>query len=251
VPAPAVTVDLNADVGEGGPVDAELMEIVTSASVACGFHAGSPLTLLATARLASARGVALGAHPSYADREGMGRRQLDVAPEELYSDVVYQVGAAAAAASAAGTRLRYVKPHGALYNRAAVDPAVADTVVQAIGASGALPLLGLAGSVLVSRATRAGGRVYAEAFADRAYAPDGTLAPRSEPGTVLTDPDEVAGRAVSLARDGAVRATDGSWLDVRADSICLHGDTPGALELARAVRAALLDAGVAVRAFTG
>ena len=245
-------VDLNADVGEGGPVDAELMTLVSSASVACGFHAGDPLTLLATARLAAASGVALGAHPSYDDREGMGRRDVTVAPERLEADVVYQVGAAIAAATAAGTRLRYVKPHGALYNRAAADQAVADAVVAAIASlssDGSLALLGLAGSVLVRRAENAGLSVFAEAFADRAYAPDGTLVPRSGPDAVMTDPAEVASQAVAIACRGAARAIDGSWIEVRADSICLHGDTPGALALARRVRAALGDSGVDVQPF--
>ena len=243
------TVDINADVGEGGPVDAELMLVISSASVACGFHAGDPETLLHTARLAAANDVALGAHPAYADREGMGRRDVDMPASRLYADLVYQIGAAAAAAAAAGTRLRFVKPHGALYNRAAVDAEVADAILGAVAVFGPLPVLGLAGSVLVRRAAENGTTAYAEAFADRAYASDGTLAPRSSPGAVLTDPREVAERAVGLARDGAVRATDGQWVSIDADSICVHGDTPGALELARAVHAALSEVGIEVRSF--
>ena len=243
------TVDLNADVGEGGPVDAGLMEIVSSASIACGFHAGDPLTLLETARLAAARGVAIGAHPSYRDREGMGRRDIEVPRPRLEAEIVYQVGAAAAAAVAAGSRLLYVKPHGALYNRAAVDEATADAVVAAVSSLGGLTVLGLAGSVLVRRALAAGVSARGEAFADRAYMPDGTLMPRSEAGAVITEPGRVVEQALQLVSDAAVRSLDGTRVEVQADSICVHGDTPGALDLAGAVRSALIGVGIEIRPF--
>jgi UPF0271 protein len=242
------SVDLNADLGEGGPADGALLEVVSSASVACGFHAGDPLTMVDTARRAAARGVAVGAHPSYPDRQGFGRRRVDLPADELYAIVVYQIGAMAAAAAAAGTSLRYVKPHGALYNRAAEDPLVAGPVVSAVASSG-LPLLCPPGSQMQHAASRAGVECYAEAFADRAYAPDGRLAGRDFPGAVLDDPRQVAERAVTLVRTGRVAALDGSSVEVAADSICIHGDTPGALELAREVRRALEADGVSVRPF--
>lgn len=250
----AVTVmDLNADVGEGLAVDADLLGIVTSANVACGFHAGDPLTMVETARRAAAAGVVVGAHPSYDDREGMGRRDLEVPPDRLGADLVYQLGAAAAAAGVAGARLAYVKPHGALYNRSAVDARLAEVVVSAVVAVGPtlgpLALLCPPGSALAEEGLRRGVATYAEAFADRAYAPDGNLVARSEPGAVLSIPDRAAEQAVALACEGRARAVDGSWVEVPASSICVHGDTPGALDVARAVRDALLAAGVELRPF--
>jgi UPF0271 protein len=246
-------VDLNADVGEGMDVDADQLGIVTSANVACGFHAGDPLTMVETARRAAAAGVVVGAHPSYYDREGMGRRELDVPADRLQADIVYQLGATAAAAGAAGTRLAYVKPHGSLYNRAALDAGLAAVVVSAITAVGPalgpLAVLCPPGSELAAAAGRRGLAVFTEAFADRAYAPNGTLVRRSEPGAVISDPERAAQRAVTLARDGRVKAVDGSWVGVPASSICIHGDTPDALDVARAVRDALLAAGVEIRAF--
>lgn len=240
--------DLNADLGEGGPADRELLEIVTSASVACGFHAGDPVTMLTTARMAADRGVAVGAHPSYLDREGFGRRQMTISGRELFAAVVYQVGAMAAAATAAGTSLAYVKPHGALYNQAASDPRIAEPVVQAV-ATARVPLLCPLGSEMEKLGRQAGVPVYAEAFADRGYQADGTLVPRDSPGCVLEDPEEVARRAVGISVRGELRAQDGSILAVKADSLCIHGDTPGAVALARSVRQALEDAGVAIRPF--
>jgi UPF0271 protein len=241
-------IDLNADLGEGGPADGQLLDLVTSASIACGFHAGSPATMLATARAAARLGVAIGAHPSYDDREGFGRRPVDADPEELFSGVLYQVGAMAAIAKAAGSRLHFLKPHGALYNRAATDPAMAEPIVRTAAELG-LPLLCPPGSQMEVIATGRGVVTYAEAFADRAYAPDGSLAPRSEPGSLIDDPHEAAARAVRLAVDGVVAAIDGSEIRVPTDSICVHGDSPGALEVARAVRRSLLDAGLEVRPF--
>jgi UPF0271 protein len=242
------TVDLNADLGEDGPADVELLDLVTSASVACGFHAGSPATMLATARVAAARGVAIGAHPSYNDREGFGRRPVGAEPEDLFAAVLYQVGAMAAAARAAGSPLRFVKPHGALYTRASADPAVAEPVVRAAAEIG-LPLLCPAGSRMEATARDRGVITYTEAFADRAYEPDGSLAPRTETGAVIDDPDEAAARAVRLAVHGLVMAVDGTEIPVPAQSICVHGDSPRALEIARAVRRSLTAAGVEIRAF--
>ena len=249
-------IDLNADIGEGGPADHDLLEVVTSASVACGFHAGDPHTMVTTARRAGVGGVVVGAHPSYPDRDGFGRRPMDLPPEELLAAVAYQVGAMAAAAATAGTRVGYVKLHGALYNRAAVDPATAEAVLEAVRAAAitagrSLPLLCPPLSELATRATRAGLTVYVEAFADRAYRPDGRLADRSLPGAVISDPQAVAARAVELVRERRVTAVDGTVVRMEADSICVHGDTPGAVRLARAVRLALEDSGLAVRPFAG
>ena len=243
------SIDLNADLGEGGPVDAELMAVVSSASVACGFHAGDPHAILDTLGRAARAGIVVGAHPSYADREGFGRRDLDVDPAAVHAGVVYQIGALAALARAAGTEVRYVKPHGALYNRAARDAEVARAVVRAVQHVGPLPLLALAGSVLVGEARAAGLEVHEEGFADRAYGPDGSLVPRSEPGAVIEALPSVVEQALGLALGSGVAAAGGGTVRVSVSSICVHGDTPGALELARAVRAALADAGVGVRPF--
>jgi 5-oxoprolinase (ATP-hydrolysing) subunit A len=243
------TVDLNADLGEGGPVDDEVMAVVTSASVACGFHAGGPLALLQTLRTAGRAGVVVGAHPSHADREGFGRRDLEVDPAAVHAGVVYQIGALDALARAAGTVVRYVKPHGALYNRAAWDPEMADALVRAVLDTGARPLLALAGSRLVSTARQAGLDVHEEGFADRAYAVDGSLVPRSEPGAVIESVPAVVEQALALAAGNGVPAAGGGSARVAASSICVHGDTPGALVLARTVRTALEDAGIAIRPF--
>lgn len=243
-------IDLNADLGEGGPADDELLGVVSSASVACGFHAGNPLVMLRTVRRAAELGVAVGAHPSYDDREGFGRRDPGVEPARLHADLVYQLGAIRALAGAAGAAVRFVKPHGALYNRAAADPAVADVVIAAVRDAGGLPLVALAGSPLVERARVGGLEVHGEAFADRAYRPDGTLVPRGEPGAVIEDMEGVVRQALDLALGRGVTALGGGRVEVTATSLCVHGDTPGALELARAVRSALEGAGVAVRPFT-
>lgn len=245
--------DLNADMGESfgrwsiGD-DEALLAHITSANVACGFHAGDPWTMSRTVAAAADRGVAVGAHPSYRDLAGFGRRFLDVAPAELTADVIVQLGSLQAMCAAHGTRVRYVKPHGALYNRAAVDEVHARAVVEAVRAvDDALPVLCLPGSVLAREADRAGLRAVGEAFADRAYAPDGTLAPRSLPGAVLHE--GVAERVVELVTTGSVEAIDGSRVSVAAESICLHGDTPGAVALAAEVRAALEAAGVGLEPF--
>ncbi|MCW2744284.1 MAG: putative lactam utilization protein [Mycobacterium sp.] len=251
------TVDLNADLGEGfGPWrmgdDAALLDVVTSANVACGFHAGGPSIMRATCDAAVARGVAIGAHVSYRDLEGFGRRPLDVPAAELRDQVAYQLGALDAVARAAGGRVAYCKPHGALYNRIAVDAEQAGAVVGAVaGFAPGLPVLGLPGSVFLDLAARAGLVPRGEAFADRGYTAEGRLVPRAQPGAVLHDPAAVVARSVAMARDRKVASVDGAEVAVDAVSLCVHGDTPGAVELARAVRAALEDAGLAVAPFAG
>ena len=247
--------DLNADLGEGFGVwrlgdDEALLEVVTSANVACGFHAGDPLTMRRVCAAAAARGVTIGAQVGYRDLAGFGRRRLDIAADELAADVLYQLGALDACAVAAGSRVRYVKPHGALYNTAADDPAQAGAVAEAVAAYDPdLPLLGLPGSALADAAARAGLDFVPEAFADRGYRPSARLVPRGADGAVLDDVDEVAARAVTFAREHRVTAVDGSDVAVQARSLCLHGDTPGAVALAVAVRRALVDAGVELAPF--
>jgi UPF0271 protein len=249
-----VRVDLNADVGESvGPWpmgdDERLIQLVTSVNVACGAHAGDPLTIDRTVRAALASGVALGAHPGYPDLVGFGRRDLDMAPDELEASLVYQVGAVAAFARAAGSPLRHVKPHGALYNLAARDLTVAATIARAVArVSGDLVLVGLAGSVMATAAADSGLASAAEAFADRAYEADGTLRSRRLPGAVLDSPERAAAQALSIVRDGSVESHDGRVVPVRADTICIHGDTPAAADYAIAVRAALEGAGVTIAA---
>jgi 5-oxoprolinase (ATP-hydrolysing) subunit A len=249
------TVDLNADVGEGfgrwelGDDDA-VLATVTSANVACGFHAGDPLTMTRTVRLAAERGVSVGAHVSYRDLAGFGRRYVDASEDELTGDVVYQIAALQGIARTVGTRVGYVKPHGALYNTIAHDERHADAVITAIlRLDPTLPLVGLAGSPLLDRARDAGLTVVAEVFADRAYTPSGTLVPRRERGAVLHDPTAVAERMVRWVQDGTVAALDGSPVRVDAQSICVHGDSPGAVEMARAVRSGLEAAGLELRPF--
>jgi UPF0271 protein len=247
-----VRIDLNADVGESlGPWpmgdDARLIPLVSSVNVACGLHAGDPLTIQRTVATAVAHGIAIGAHPGYPDLVGFGRRDLDMTAEDLEASIVYQVGAVAGFARAMGSEVRHVKPHGALYNRAARDPSVAASVARAIrSVSPDLILVGLAGSAMLEAGAEAGLAVAAEAFADRAYEPDGSLRSRRLEGAILPTPEAAAAQAVGIARDGRVRAHDGTDLAVRADTICIHGDTPGAVDVARAVRAALESAGIEI-----
>ena len=249
-------IDLNSDLGESLGAwkmgdDAAMLDIVTSANVACGFHAGDAAGILATLRAAAARGVAVGAHVGYRDLAGFGRRNMDVASADLVADVIYQIGALQGLARAAGTTVRYVKPHGALYNTIAHDERQARDVITAIRAADpSLVLVALAGSALVGWARAEGLTVVAEAFADRAYTAQGTLVPRREPGAVLHDAQAVARRMVRLVREGVVEAIDGRVTRVEADSICVHGDSPGAVQMARAVREALTRDGVTLRAFT-
>jgi len=247
---PQRTVDLNADMGEAQGDDATLVGLVTSANVACGFHAGDPMTMRATVDAAVRAGVAVGAHPGYPDPRGFGRRDLAATPAEITADVLYQIGALQAVCHAAGARVRYVKPHGALYNRAAKDAAAARAIGDAVRlADPSLILLGLAGSLMIGAAQEAGVAAAQEAFADRAYAADGTLVSRSVPGAVLTDPEVVSARALRMVTDGTVEALGGGTVRLRADSLCVHGDTPGALDLLRAVRRALTGAGVTLASF--
>ena len=265
-------IDLNCDLGEArrgtprwaaslapeagaAPADAALLDVVTSANVACGFHAGNRPTMNVTAVAAAERGVALGAHPSYRDGANFGRVEHDLSRDEVARLVQFQLEELDMAARRHGTRVRYLKPHGALYNRIIHDAEQAAGVVDAVlryadlAGEEPLPLLGLPGSVVLSRAATAGVPTVAEAFADRGYRPDGTLVPRSEPGALVTDPDEVAARVVAIATGREITASGGSQVVVSAASVCVHGDTPGALGLARRVRGALEIAGVEVAPF--
>jgi UPF0271 protein len=247
-------IDLNSDLGEAfGPWtlgdDEALMPGLTSASIACGFHAGDPGTMRRTLALTRAHGVAAGAHPGFPDLVGFGRRDLHATPREVEDLVLYQVAALAGMALSEGQRLAHVKPHGALYNMACRDRALAAAVARAVAAiDTSLVLFGLPGSALLEEGARAGLRVAAEAFADRAYNADGSLASRQRPGSVLTDPVMVAERARRLVAEGEVTAVDGSVLRLRADTLCVHGDTPGAAALLRHLREALQDAGVQIAA---
>jgi UPF0271 protein len=248
-------IDLNADMGEGFGVwrlgdDAGLLGSVSSANVACGFHAGDPSIIAAVCAGAAQAGVAIGAQVSYRDLIGFGRRRLDVPPDELVADIVYQLGAVQALARAAGTAVTYLKPHGALYNAAAVDSLVAGCVVRAlVAAEPSLPVLCQPGLVLARAASDAGLPVAFEAFADRGYAPDGTLIPRGQPGALLPDEAAVVERCLRLVSEDEIVAVDGTVLRQRVDSVCVHGDTPGAVDLARAIRAAFAEGGVAVAPF--
>ncbi|MFF3318274.1 LamB/YcsF family protein [Streptomyces sp. NPDC003035] len=249
------SIDLNADLGEGFgrwtlTDDEELLSVVTSANVACGFHAGDAVTMRRVCELAAARGVRIGAQVSYRDLAGFGRRSMDVPADELAAEVAYQIGALGVFARAAGSAVSYVKPHGALYNRVVRDEEQAAAVVDGVLlAGGGLPVLGLPGSRLHEAAEKAGLPVVAEAFGDRAYKADGSLLPRGQEGAVVTDPAEVVERSVSMARFGVVTAHCGRSVAVRPRSLCLHGDTPGAVGLARRVRARLEASGVSVEAF--
>jgi len=249
------SVDLNSDLGESfgrwqlGD-DGAMLELVTSANVACGFHAGDATTLRRTCELAAAAGVVIGAQVGYRDLAGFGRRFIDMDPVELADDVVYQIGALAGMARAAGAGVAYVKPHGALYNAVVHHEQQAHAVVAAVRAyDPELAVLGLPGSWLLRQAEDAGLRTVAEAFADRGYAPDGTLVPRSQPGAMILEPAEVARRALRMVTDRQVEAVDGSLVTVEAESVCVHGDSPGAVAMATAVRAALEEGGVAVEPF--
>ena len=248
------TVDLNADVGESTGArrhgdDAGVMPHITSANIACGFHAGDPGVIRATVALARLHGVAVGAHPGLQDPEGFGRREMPVSPQEVEDLVAYQVGALAGMAAAQGVRLTHVKPHGALYNMAARDRRLADAIVRATRAvDPALVLFGLANSELVRAARDAGVEVASEAFADRGYLATGELAPRGQPGGVVSDLDAVLARATAMVVDQSVVAVDGARVRLTVDTLCVHGDTPGAAELARRLRGALHQAGITVRA---
>ncbi|HKH52334.1 MAG TPA: 5-oxoprolinase subunit PxpA [Mycobacterium sp.] len=250
-----MTVDLNADLGESFGVwrlgdDGAMLDVVTSANVACGFHAGDAATLARTCRAAAERGVRIGAQVSYRDLAGFGRRFIDVTPEDLTADVIYQIGALQALAHAAGSTVSYVKPHGALYNSIVTNHDQARAVAEAVHAvDPSLPVLGLSGSAFFAAAHELGLRTVPEAFADRAYRSDGQLVSRRLPNAVLHDVAEIADRVVSMVTAGRVAAADGSMIPITVESICVHGDSPGAVQIANAVRERLVDDGVELKAF--
>lgn len=250
-------IDLNADVGESfGSYtlgqDPDLMPIITSANVACGFHAGDPSTMRTTVIAARDHGVAVGAHPGFQDLVGFGRREMHTSAQEIEDVIVYQVGALIGMATAQRVSVRHVKPHGALYNMAAKDEILASAIARAVAAlDPALILVGPPRSQLIRAGERAGLQTASEVFADRAYRADGTLVSRSEPGAVIHDPDRVARRVVQMALQKTVDAIDGTVVPLEIETICVHGDTPGAAKLAERVRAALVAAGVTVTALRG
>ena len=247
------TIDINCDMGESfGPwqmgADAQVMPSITSANIACGAHAGDATVMRRTVAMARDAGVAVGAHPGFADLQGFGRREMIVDPREMEDAMLAQIGALEAIARAEGTRLQHVKAHGALYNMAARDRALADAIARAIKAFDAsLIMFGLPNSPMIDAGKAAGLRVAAEGFADRAYQPDGSLTPRSRPGAVIHDPEVVVARAVRMATAGVVLTPVGDEIALQVDTICVHGDTPGAADLTRRIRAALISAGVDVR----
>ena len=250
-----VAIDLNSDLGESYGAwrmgdDAAMLAVVSSANIACGFHAGDPAGIYRTVKAAAANGVVIGAHVSYPDRVGFGRRDLDVTSKELIADVIYQIGAIKGVAAAAGATVRYVKPHGALYNRIAHDAKQGQAVVDGIKAvDPSLVLMGLANAPILDLARRSGLAVVAEAFADRAYTPKGELVSRREAGSVLHDEKKIADRMVQLAREGTLEAIDGSTIRVEAQSICVHGDSPGAVAIAQEIRRRFEAEGIVIRSF--
>jgi UPF0271 protein len=250
------SIDINSDLGEGFghwqlTDDDALLGIVTSANVACGFHASDPAIMHRVCERAARAGVAIGAQVSYRDLAGFGRRFIDVEPDVLRDDVIYQIGALDAFARISGTRVRYVKPHGGLYNAIVRHEPQAAAVAEAVAAydGGRLPVLGLPGSVWLRQAERSGLTTVSEAFADRAYTPEGTLVPRRETGSVLHDADEIAARCVAMATGRPIHDLQGGSLSIQPASVCVHGDTPGAVDIARRVLSALADAGITVEPF--
>lgn len=247
------TLDINSDVGESYGAfrigaDADLFPLISSANVACGFHGGDPLTMERTVRALAALGVAIGAHPSFHDLRGFGRRNITTTPEEIRTDLLYQIGALQAFCQVAGVSLHHVKPHGTLYNIATTDRLVANAIVSAVhDLAPDVLLYALPGSELESAATACGLRVAREAFADRAYMSDGTLAPRSMPGAVLDDPALMASRVVQMVRGEQIATIDGGHITIAADTVCVHSDTPTAVPIASALHDALTDAGITIR----
>ncbi len=248
------SVDLNCDMGESYGAwkmgaDAEIMPFISSANIACGFHGGDPATIRKTVRLAADRGVAIGAHPSLPDLQGFGRRAMKIAPQEMYDLVVYQAGAVEAFARAAGARLHHVKCHGALYNMAANDEALSDAMARAVRDLGSeVFLYCLSGSQSFERAKNLKVKTVAEVFADRGYADDGTLAPRDKPGGMIEDRQQSVGQALAMVLEGKFPALSGKIIQVQADTICLHGDQPGAVAFAQAIRKAFTEKGIEIRA---
>ena len=244
-----LSIDLNADLGEGAPGERELLELVSSASIACGFHAGDPAMMKASIITARDAGVAVGAHPGLADRENFGRRELPVTPEEVFVLVAYQVGAFQGLARAFGVRPKHVKPHGALYNMAVRDAPLADAIARAVFAiDPSLTLFAPNDSALAQASASVGLRVIHEVFADRNYLPDGTLVHRSRPDALLHDPDAAAKRVLRMLHENRVCAIDGSDVAVKAETICIHGDNSESVAFARELRAKLLGAGIAIAA---
>lgn len=241
-------IDINCDLGEGIGNEAAIMPFISSVNIACGFHAGSPLTMQETVSLAKKHQVAIGAHPSYPDREHFGRRTMHLPANEIYAMVVYQVGAMAAICTTEKIKLHHIKLHGALYNQAAVDRVIADAVVAAIkDFDASLKIYGLSGSVLISLAKAAGIRAVEEAFADRSYTSEGTLTSRSMPHAMLTDPAEVTAQALSIALRNTVRATDQSILQLNAETLCIHGDGLHAQAFAKAVYNSMLENNIRIQ----
>ncbi|MBB4144249.1 LamB/YcsF family protein [Rhizobium rhizoryzae] len=249
------SIDLNSDLGESYGAwkmgdDTAMLSIVSSANIACGFHAGDPLGIRQTVKAAVERGVVIGAHVSYPDRVGFGRRDMDATSSELTADVIYQIGALQGIAAAAGGKVAYVKPHGALYNRIAHDAKQGQAVIDGIREIDPnLVLMGLAGTPILQLAEKAGLRTVAEAFADRAYTPGGELVSRREAGSVLHDTNLIGQRMLRLAREGRLEAIDGTTIKIEAHSICVHGDSPGAVAIAQAVRQTLEADGITIRSF--
>jgi UPF0271 protein len=247
------TIDINCDMGESYGAwkmgaDAEVMPFISSANVACGFHGGDPATIRKTVRLAVDHGVAIGAHPSLPDLQGFGRRAMKISPQDMYDLVVYQAGAVEAFARAAGARLHHVKCHGALYNMAANDEALSEAMARAARDLGGVMLYALSNSKMMETAKRFGVPVAGEVFADRGYSDDGTLAPRDRPGAMVEDANEAVARALAMVEQGHVVSLSGKRLPVSADTLCLHGDQPGAVTFAKAIRKAFAERNVGIAA---
>jgi UPF0271 protein len=247
------TIDINCDMGESYGAwkmgaDAEVMPFISSANIACGFHGGDPATIRRTVRLALDHGVAVGAHPSLPDLQGFGRRAMKISPQDMYDLVVYQAGAVEAFARAAGAKLHHVKCHGALYNMAANDEALSEAMARAARDLGGVMLYALSNSKMMQTARRLGVPVAGEVFADRGYSDDGTLAPRDRPGAMVEDASEAVARALAMVEQGSVTSLSGKRLPVSADTLCLHGDQPGAVAFAQAIRKAFAGKGIAVAA---
>lgn len=244
-----MTIDLNADLGEGAASDAELLTLVSSANIACGFHAGDASTMLTCVRAALINGVAVGAHPSFPDRENFGRTTMQLPPETVYAQTLYQIGALSAIVQAEGGVLRHVKPHGMLYNQAAKDPALADAIAKAVfAANPMLILVGLAGSELIHAGTRYGLATRQEVFADRGYQSDGSLVPRGQPGALISDEDQALAQTLEMVQRGRVKSVDGQWARVTAETVCLHGDGAHALAFARRLRREFTAQGIQITA---
>ncbi|MBP2849059.1 5-oxoprolinase subunit PxpA [Dickeya oryzae] len=244
-----MVIDLNADLGEGGQHDEALLQLVSSANIACGFHAGDASLMRQSVRWAIQYGVAIGAHPSFFDRENFGRTAMNVPPETVYAQVLYQIGALAAIVKAEGARLFHVKPHGMLYNQAARDPVLAEAIARAVAAvDSSLCLVGLAGSELIHAGQRAGLKCRQEVFADRSYQADGSLVPRDQPSAVISSDELALAQTLEMVQRQRVRAQDGTWVSVQAETVCLHGDNAHALVFARRLRDSFTQYGIQVTA---